>query len=85
MLKACHQNVAAQFYEYGVEDYPSPSQAVRYEREPLGLQPATEIISLSDYRSRHALYRMDRGLQVSLMGPAFAHALLVRVHKSLLS
>ena len=54
-----------QFYEYGVEDYPSPSQAVRYEREPLGLQPAHEIISLSDYRRRHALYRMDRGLQVS--------------------
>ena len=55
-----------QFYEYGVEDYPSPSQAVRYEREPLGLQPAHEIISLSDYRRRHALYRMDRGLQVSI-------------------
>lgn len=57
-----------QFYEYGVEDYPSPSQAVRYEREPLGLQPAHEIISLSDYRRRHALYRMDRGLQVSNSG-----------------
>lgn len=55
-----------QFYEYGVENYPSPSQAVRYEPAPLGLQPAHEILSLSDYRRRHALYRMDRGLQVSI-------------------
>lgn len=60
-----------QFYEYGVDTYPSPNQAVRYEPEPLGLQPAHEILSLSDYRRRHALYRMDRGLQVSNIDPAY--------------
>ena len=54
-----------QFYEYGVDDYPNPSQAVRYDPAPLGLQPPTEIQSLDDYRRRHALYRRDRGLQVS--------------------
>lgn len=50
-------------YEYGVNTYPSPNQAVRYERQPLGLQPPHEIKSLDDYRRRHALYRMDQGLQ----------------------
>ncbi|KAL3138687.1 hypothetical protein ABBQ32_006442 [Trebouxia sp. C0010 RCD-2024] len=61
------------FYEYGVDNYPSPSQAVRYEPAPLGLQPAHEILSLSDYRRRHALYRMDRGLQaLSASAPLIA-------------
>ena len=57
-----------QFYEYGADNYPSPEQAVRWARAPLGLQPATEIQSLEDYRRRHALYREDRGLQVSSHG-----------------
>ena len=54
-----------QYYEYGADTYPSPEQAVRWARAPRGLQPATEIETLSDYRARHALYRGDRGLQVS--------------------
>ena len=54
-----------QYYEYGADTYPSPEQAVRWARAPRGLQPATEIETLSDYRARHALYREDRGLQVS--------------------
>jgi phosphodiesterase/alkaline phosphatase D-like protein len=59
------------FYEYGVTTYPGPDQAVRYEPAPLGLQPATEIQSIDDYRRRHALYRMDRGLQsLSASSPA---------------
>lgn len=51
------------YYEYGADTYPSPEQAVRWARAPRGLQPATEIETLSDYRARHALYREDRGLQ----------------------
>ena len=66
-----------QFYEYGVDNYPSPTQAVRYEPAPLGLQPAHEIISLSDYRHRHALYRMDRGLQVRALTQLLARVMHV--------
>lgn len=50
-------------YEYGVDQHPSPSQAVRFQEAPMGLQPATELLSLSDYRKRHALYRQDPGMQ----------------------
>ena len=52
-------------YEYGIDHYPSPKEAVRYA-EPNsnnGLQPRHEIVSLSDYRQRHALYRSDASLQ----------------------
>ncbi len=31
---------------------------------PAGLQPQTEIVKLEDYQARHALYRLDPGLQV---------------------
>ena len=45
-------------YEYDEEHYPSMSEAVR-----TGLQPPHELITLADYRQRHALYRTDLGLQ----------------------
>lgn len=54
-----------QFYEYGL-DNPAPERAVRYAAPPLGLQPPHEIQTLDDYRTRHALYRLDPSLQVSL-------------------
>ena len=31
---------------------------MRFQAAPLGLQPPGEIVSLSDYRMRHALYRL---------------------------
>jgi hypothetical protein len=40
--------------EYGVDTYPSESQAARG-----GLLPTTEILSLEDYRTRYATYRTD--------------------------
>ena len=30
---------------------------MRFQAPPLGLQPATEVVTLSDYRARHALYK----------------------------
>lgn len=39
-------------YEYGADKYPSPLQAVRWSKSPLGLQPSTELIHLQDYRER---------------------------------
>ncbi|KAL3138688.1 hypothetical protein ABBQ32_006443 [Trebouxia sp. C0010 RCD-2024] len=61
-----------QFYEYGLNN-PPPEKAVRYAAGPLGLQPPNEIQSLSDYRRRHALYRMDHSLQaLSASAPLIA-------------
>lgn len=46
-------------YEYGAGTYPDPNQA-----EPSRvLAPATEIISLTDYRLRYATYRADPDCQ----------------------
>jgi phosphodiesterase/alkaline phosphatase D-like protein len=49
--------------DYFYENPVAINQAVRYAPPPEGLQPATEIITLEDYRRRHGLYRRDRGLQ----------------------
>ena len=46
-------------YEYGADNYPNPSQGLA-ERV---LQPATEIVALTDYRLRYATYRADPDLQ----------------------
>lgn len=46
-----------------MDHYPQANQAVRYQQAPLGLQPPNELLSLQDYRLRHALYRQDPGLQ----------------------
>jgi len=55
------------FYEYG-DDYPGQDMAVR-----LGLDPAHEVISLEDYRRRHAFYRTDPDLQrLSAAAPLIA-------------
>ncbi|MGB3471720.1 MAG: alkaline phosphatase D family protein [Erythrobacter sp.] len=46
-------------YEYGGGTYPSPSQ-----RHPdRNLEPANEIVALTDYRLRYATYRADPDLQ----------------------
>ncbi len=46
-------------YEYGGDTYPSPAQK-HPERD---LEPASEIIALTDYRLRYATYRADPDLQ----------------------
>jgi phosphodiesterase/alkaline phosphatase D-like protein len=58
------------FYEDGQEQtYPRADQAVRWT----GLQPATETLTLRDYRLRHALTRTDVDLQaVSEAAPLIA-------------
>ncbi|WP_379553270.1 alkaline phosphatase D family protein [Qipengyuania sp. DGS5-3] len=48
------------FYEYAPGTYPSVDQALT---ERLGLDPASETVSLADYRLRFATYRRDRDLQ----------------------
>ncbi|CAK9030846.1 Phospholipase D (PLD) [Cleaved into: Phospholipase D catalytic chain [Durusdinium trenchii] len=45
-------------YEYGQQKYPSPAKT----RVP-GLEPAHDLVSLADYRLRHAFYRLDPELQ----------------------
>lgn len=47
------------FYEYQPGNYPSKEQAL------LGrvISPEHEIVSLADYRARHAIYRLDPDLQ----------------------
>ena len=52
-------------YEYDEEHYPTRDQAVR-----TGLDPPHELLSLDDYRRRHALYRTDMGLQALSAGAA---------------
>jgi len=47
------------YYEYGSGHYPSVEEAVRWE----GLEPRTELLTLADYRKRHALTRRDSSLQ----------------------
>ncbi len=47
------------YYEYGPDHYPSVEEAVRWE----GLDPPHELLTLDDYRRRHALTRRDRALQ----------------------
>ncbi|MFD5325018.1 alkaline phosphatase D family protein [Streptomyces sp. NPDC127092] len=44
-------------YEYGTGSYPSAEYTVRQH------QPAHEIVSLADYRLRHATYKSDADLQ----------------------
>ncbi|MFL0355045.1 alkaline phosphatase D family protein [Erythrobacter sp. GH1-10] len=46
-------------YEYGAETYPSNSQA----NPARGLNPASEIVALADYRLRYATYRTDPDLR----------------------
>lgn len=46
-------------YEYGRGTYPSAEQALPARQ----LDPAGEIVSLADYRLRHATYRLDPDLQ----------------------
>ena len=46
--------------QYGISD---GSSDIRWQQPPQGLQPAGDIQSVDDYRSRHALYRTDAGLQ----------------------
>lgn len=45
------------FYEYGNGNYPSAEEQLR------PLEPPTETVTLSDYRTRFALYRTDPDLQ----------------------
>jgi alkaline phosphatase D len=47
------------YYEYKLGEYPDARELVP-GRAP---QPANEIVSLADYRQRHAEYRSDRDLQ----------------------
>ncbi|PNW83700.1 hypothetical protein CHLRE_05g239850v5 [Chlamydomonas reinhardtii] len=62
-------------YEYGPGDYPrsdpnnpASNQAVRF-----GLKPANEILTITDYRQRYALYRTDSSLQaLSAAAPTIA-------------
>ena len=42
---------------------PASNQAVRF-----GLKPANEILTITDYRQRYALYRTDSSLQVGHTG-----------------
>ncbi|MFI9587220.1 alkaline phosphatase D family protein [Streptomyces sp. NPDC052236] len=44
-------------YEYGTGGYPEPKYVVRQHR------PSHEILSLADYRTRHATYKTDSDLQ----------------------
>ena len=46
-------------YEYGADNYPNPSQSA----EGRVIDPATEIVALTDYRLRYATYRADPDLQ----------------------
>ncbi len=46
-------------YEYGADNYPNPGQGVA-ERV---LEPASEIVTLTDYRLRYATYRADPDCQ----------------------
>lgn len=52
-------NLGDYIYEYGPGGYPSPTGNVRQH------QPASEITTLSDYRTRHAQYRSDEDLQAA--------------------
>ena len=63
-------HVGDYFYEDGQEQsYPRADQAVRWT----GLQPATETLTLRDYRLRHALTRTDVDLQaISEAAPLIA-------------
>ena len=45
------------FYEYPPGNYPSADQAIRTAA------PASETVTLADYRARHAAYRQDSDLQ----------------------
>lgn len=47
------------FYEYGLGTYPSAEQAMVAR----ALDPASETVTLADYRLRHAMYRRDLDLQ----------------------
>ncbi|MEM8724633.1 MAG: alkaline phosphatase D family protein [Pseudomonadota bacterium] len=46
-------------YEYGQDTYPGPAET----NPGRSLNPATEIVALSDYRLRYATYRADPDLQ----------------------
>lgn len=46
-------------YEYGTDNYPNPSQAAPGRV----IDPATEIVALTDYRLRYATYRADPDCQ----------------------
>jgi alkaline phosphatase D len=60
-------------YEYSNEYYPTPDQAVRFEPPPLGLRPASDCLTLDDYRERYGLYRRDPGVQgLSAAAPSIA-------------
>jgi len=52
-------------YEYGPGGYVTPALAAGVVREVRAaeLQPQKEIVTLADYRTRHANYRSDRNLQ----------------------
>ena len=52
-------HVGDYFYEYAFGSYPSAAEALP-ER---ALQPSKEIVSLEEYRLRHACYRLDPDLQ----------------------
>ena len=47
------------FYEYGVGGYADP----KIEAEGRTVVPGNEVVQLSDYRQRHALYKSDPDLQ----------------------
>lgn len=66
-------------YERGTDSYPSPTEAVRFQPPPLGLQPPTEIVTLANYRTRHAFYRCV--LRCSGGQPAGSHKLVVPLHR----
>lgn len=56
------------YYEYGPDHYPGPGETIKP-----GLQPKHEIITLEDYRQRHAMYRLDSNLQrLSASSPMIA-------------
>ncbi|CAE7517823.1 pld [Symbiodinium pilosum] len=45
-------------YEYGEDHYPDPSETV-----VPGIQPSKDVVTLQEYRQRHAHYRLDPHLQ----------------------
>ncbi|ORZ35126.1 PhoD-like phosphatase-domain-containing protein [Catenaria anguillulae PL171] len=47
-------------YEYDLKSYPSPIKALPATRNPV---PAKNIVTLTDYRQRHAQYKTDKALQ----------------------
>lgn len=50
------------FYEYGVDGFGATPESASLNRRH---EPATEILSLEDYRTRHKQYRSDKSLQLA--------------------